>query len=147
MDRMNTSAVLSAFRKSTEQVFVLCLVWCAALTLLPGCGTQKESSAGSASTAWVKSWRASNPVWRGVHVMAGNDRNMADLIEALPNLARDGVNVVVLEVDYNFDFQSHPEVRPGAFITKARARAAAEAAHRQGIRLIPQVNCLGHQSW
>jgi hypothetical protein len=79
--------------------------------------------------------------------MAGNDRQMGDLTNALPNLAKAGVNVVVLEVDYNFEFESHPEVRPASFITKARARDVAEAAHRQGIRLIPQVNCLGHQSW
>lgn len=146
---MNTSTVCSAFRKPAGWAwsFAAGLVWCAALTLIAGCGTEKESRTGSGSAAWVKSWRLSNPVWRGVHLMAGNDRNIGDLIEALPNLAKDGVNVVVLEVDYNFEFQSHPEVRPETFITKARARDLTQAAHRLGIRLIPQVNCLGHQSW
>jgi glycosyl hydrolase family 20 len=69
------------------------------------------------------------------------------LVEALPKLAAAGVNVVVVEVDYGFEFQSHPEVRSKRFITNAQAKELTTAAHAQGIRLIPQLNCLGHQSW
>jgi hypothetical protein len=65
----------------------------------------------------------------------------------LPKLASNGVNVVIVEVDYAYEFQSHPEVRGKQFITKAQARDLAAAARAQGIRLIPQLNCLGHQSW
>lgn len=147
---MNTSGSgCSTFQKLTDRVWGLAvsLVLCAAVTLMAGCRMDKGARNGSGSTAWLKAWRASNRVWRGVHLMAGNDRSVGELIDALPNLARDGVNVVVLEVDYNFDFQSHPEVRPDSFITKGRARELAQAARRQGIRLIPQLNCLGHQSW
>src|SRR6516165_2805889 len=68
----------------------------------------------------LKSWRAANPVWRGVHLMARSDRQIDELTNALPRLVQDGVNVLVLEADYNFEFQSHPEVRGGAFITRAR---------------------------
>jgi Glycosyl hydrolase family 20, catalytic domain len=87
------------------------------------------------------------PTWRGVHLSAQSDRDAAALIEQLPKLAADGVNVLVLEVDYSFDFQSHPELRPEQYITKARARELAAAARAQKVRLIPQLNCLGHQSW
>ena len=79
--------------------------------------------------------------------MAGNERQIDDLTNALPKLVQNGVNVVVLEVDYNFEFQSHPEVRGSSVITKARAHELAQIAHSQGVRLIPQINCLGHQSW
>jgi hypothetical protein len=62
-------------------------------------------------------------------------------------LAAPGVNVVIAEVDYGFDFASHPEVRAERYVSKIQARELSRAAHALGIRLIPQLNCLGHQSW
>jgi hypothetical protein len=125
---------------------VLWPVFLFSLLGLLGCQSDKPADSNS-HAAWLKSWRAANPVWRGVHLSAHNDANLDQLIEQLPRLAGDGVNVIVLEVDYNFEFQSHPELRSDPFITRARARQAAEAARAAGIRLIPQLNCLGHQSW
>ena len=115
--------------------------------VLPACRTDTAVQSTPDSRAWLKSWKAANPVWRGVHLGARDDEQLAQLIEALPKLSAAGVNVVVLELNYAFDFQSHPELRPARFITKARARELAAAAHARGIRLIPQLNCLGHQSW
>jgi hypothetical protein len=103
-------------------------------------------SAGSHAD-WLKSWRESNPVWRGVHLSAGSDGQVGTLASELPKLAAVGVNVIVLEVDYNFQFSSHPEIAPAQGISASGARDLAQAARRQGIRLIPQLNCLGHQSW
>jgi glycosyl hydrolase family 20 len=122
--------------------------WCVFLALICGCQTG-DSGRPSKSThvAWLKSWRAANPVWRGVHLSAHNDRQVAALIEELPKLAAVGVNAVVVEVDYSFDFQSHPELRPPQFVTRASAQELAAEARAHGIRLIPQINCLGHQSW
>lgn len=90
--------------------------------------------------------------WRGVHVMAwglaGGPEGLAPLEEAVTQvLAPAGVNVIILEVGYNFDYKSHPELTQTKFITKADARDLAEHCRRHGIRLIPQFNCLGHQSW
>jgi hypothetical protein len=99
------------------------------------------------SKRWLSEWNKKNPVWRGVHLSAHSDDQANALMEALPKLAAAGVNVVVLEVDYGFQFQSHPELCAKPGMSRERARALAEAAHRQGIRLIPQLNCLGHQSW
>lgn len=96
---------------------------------------------------WLDAWRKANLVWRGVHVGADSDTQVAQLKAQLPQLAALGVNVIVLEVDYSFEFRSHPEVRGRPFITRAAAHDLAEAAHAQGIRLIPQLNSLGHQSW
>ena len=91
-------------------------------------------------------------MWRGVHVMAwglaGGPEGLAPLKEAIAKvLAPLGVNVIVLEVGYNFDYKSHPELRQTKFITKADARSLLEVCRAKGIRLIPQFNCLGHQSW
>jgi hypothetical protein len=57
-----------------------------------------------------------------------------------------GFNVLVLEVDYGFQYQSHPELDCHG-INKEQARRLAEACRKNGIRLIPLFNCLGHQSW
>lgn len=84
--------------------------------------------------------------WRGVHEHVETDKDLNALEKKLPALAADGVNVFVVQVDYSFDFQSHPELRYKYYITKAKAREFAAAARRAGIQVIPELNCLGHQS-
>jgi hypothetical protein len=56
-------------------------------------------------------------------------------------------NFFVFEIDYSFDFKSHPEVRPEVFFTKDQIRDFVEYCRGFGIRVIPEINCLGHQSW
>jgi hypothetical protein len=58
-----------------------------------------------------------------------------------------GVNVLVLEINYGFAFQSHPELTEGKGMSRDEARDLAKFCRERGIRLIPQLNCLGHQSW
>src|SRR5436190_9424842 len=132
---------------ATYLKYLTLLICLGFLAVAPGCRTQNQSMASKGGAGWITSWRKANPIWRGVHLMAGNERQIDDLTNALPKLVQNGVNVVVLEVDYNFEFQSHPEVRGSSVITKARAHELAQIAHSQGVRLIPQINCLGHQSW
>ncbi len=93
-----------------------------------------------------------NKEWRGVHVMAwglaGGSEGIAPLKEAIVKvMVPSGVNVIVLEVGYNYDYQSHPELTQTKFITRADAQDLARLCRAHGIRLIPQLNCLGHQSW
>ncbi len=122
--------------------------WGAVVLLgLSACVSARRGAATSTGVSWIDSWRAANPVWRGVHLSAHSDEDISQLIEVLPKLHAVGVNVLILEVDYNFEFRSHPEVCAKPAITRERARACAAAAHAEGIRLIPQLNCLGHQSW
>lgn len=85
--------------------------------------------------------------WRGVHLWLDRESSARQLIEILPALAKVDVNVVVLEVNYSFEFQGHPELRARRFITRHTAQQLAAAAHHCGIRLIPEFNCLGHQSF
>jgi hypothetical protein len=125
----------------------LTLLALGAVSLVTGCRAPAEAFTPGARADWLKSWQASNPVWRGVHLSARNDEQLATLGQEFPRLAALGVNVIILEVNFGFDFQSHPELRPAEFITRVRAQDVAKAAREQGIRLIPQLNCLGHQSW
>ncbi len=64
--------------------------------------------------------------------------------EALP---KEGVNTLVLEFDYAFDFHSRPEFSDSHALDKEDARQLSKACRENGIELIPMINCLGHQSW
>jgi hypothetical protein len=88
-------------------------------------------------------------MWCAMHFLGyGSDRELEQLEQQLPALARVGVNVIILEVDYGFRFRSHPELSLGEDpITEQGARRFARACRANGIRLIVELQCLGHQSW
>ena len=80
--------------------------------------------------------------------LAGGPEGLPPLKEAIAKiLAPQGINVIVLEVGYNYQFKSHPELQQTKFITKAEAQDLTCFCRAHGIRVIPQLNCLGHQSW
>ncbi len=87
--------------------------------------------------------------WRALHVMVyTTDKDLEVLGDQVPKLAAMGVNVLILEVNYHFKFQSHPELRHGQNpITREGAGKLAALCQRHKIRLIPQFQSLGHQSW
>jgi len=64
--------------------------------------------------------------------------------EALP---QEGVNVLVMEFDYRYQYTSHPEVVDAEALSKADVQAIVAACREAGVRLIPLINLLGHQSW
>jgi hypothetical protein len=88
-------------------------------------------------------------VWRAVHLIdCRTDKDLDTLAGQLPKLAALGINVLILEVNYNYHFESHPELRGSREpITRDGARQFAADCRKNGIRLIPQFQCLGHQSW
>lgn len=57
------------------------------------------------------------------------------------------VNTLVLRVDYNFLFTSHPEINNRHAISREHAKKILDVCRKHSIRLIPLVNLLGHQSW
>ncbi len=77
-----------------------------------------------------------------------SDKDLIVLAQQLPQLAAQGINTLFLEVDYNFEFDSHPELRGGdSPITKAGAKSFAKACAANNIELIPEFQSVGHQSW
>lgn len=62
-------------------------------------------------------------------------------------LAPRQVNTLILRVDYNYQFESHPELRDSIALSKRDVRKLVNACQKNGIRIIPQINLLGHQSW
>jgi hypothetical protein len=85
--------------------------------------------------------------WKGLHLCISGDGGLKSLAEQAHALADVGVNVAVIEINYAFDFKSHPELSDGARVTAKQCKATALACREKGIRLIPGFNCLGHQSW
>jgi hypothetical protein len=87
--------------------------------------------------------------WRALHLLDYNSDSALDALgQNLENLAKLGINVIILEVDYNFAFKSHPELRRGTNpITHDGARKFAALCKKFHIRLIPEFQSLGHQSW
>lgn len=62
-------------------------------------------------------------------------------------LAPGGINTLVLRVDYNYAFLSHPNLRDENPLTEKDVKRLVSTAQTLGINLIPQINLLGHQSW
>jgi hypothetical protein len=87
--------------------------------------------------------------WRALHLLNyDTDKDLDTLGSQVPRLAEEGLNVLVLEVDYHFHFRSHPELRQGREpITPEGAARLAAVCRKNGVRLIPEFQCLGHQSW
>ncbi len=57
------------------------------------------------------------------------------------------INTLILRVDFNYEFTTHPELRAENPLTKANVNKLVAACSKNNIQLIPQINLLGHQSW
>ncbi len=62
-------------------------------------------------------------------------------------LAPRKVNTLILRVDYNYMYESHPELRDSIALSREDVKKLVWACRENNIRIIPQVNLLGHQSW
>ena len=97
----------------------------------------------------IKCAQFENKKWVGIHLLNyTSDSLLTELGKNIPGLAEKGINLVFLEVDYSFEFQSFPELRQGEkYITGKGAQQFAKICRKNNIRLIPEFQCLGHQSW
>ncbi|HEX9514181.1 MAG TPA: family 20 glycosylhydrolase [Puia sp.] len=62
-------------------------------------------------------------------------------------LAPRKVNTLFLLVDYHYQFKSHPELTDSFALSNAEVKKIVKACARHNIRIIPQINLLGHQGW
>ena len=62
-------------------------------------------------------------------------------------LAPRNVNVLILRVDYRYQYKSHQELVGNNPLSKSEVRKLVRTCRKNKIRIIPQVNLLGHQSW
>ena len=62
-------------------------------------------------------------------------------------LASRKVNTLILRIDYNYQYTSHPELADSNALSKNDVSKIVAVCKKDHINLIPQVNLLGHQSW
>jgi hypothetical protein len=85
--------------------------------------------------------------WLGLHVLIGGSADLDKTAKSIPALGKLGVNAIIVEIGYNFRFTSRPEMAANGGITREQAQAFSALCRANGIRPIPGLNCLGHQSW
>ena len=56
-------------------------------------------------------------------------------------------NMLILRVDWNYAYECHPELRDPNPLTKADVKKIVDVCKKYDIKITPQINLLGHQSW
>jgi hypothetical protein len=85
---------------------------------------------------------------RGFCIAAPKSRGLDEFIKFIgEELAPRGVNTLILRVDYNYQYESHPELRDSDALSKREIKRLVAVCKKNNILIIPQVNLLGHQSW
>ena len=72
------------------------------------------------------------------------DRFVKFITEELP---LNNINTLILRVDYNYQFKTHPELSDSIALSIIDVKKMVTACKQLKIQLIPQINLLGHQSW
>ena len=73
--------------------------------------------------------------------VGGNEKYYRELIE---RLAGYGYNMLILNLEYRFQFPSHPEIGMPDGLTPEKVRTLDDFAKEHGIELVPFMNCAGH---
>jgi N-acetyl-beta-hexosaminidase len=85
---------------------------------------------------------------RGFCISAPSGERLDEFVKFInQELAPRKVNVLVLMINYNYAYESHPELRSESPLSKDQVKKIVAACRKNNIQLIPQVNMLGHQSW
>jgi len=90
----------------------------------------------------------SNYMVRGFIIAAPKPSGLADFVKFInEELPPRKINTLILRIDFNYQYKSHPELRDSAALSKGDVKKIVEACKKNGISIIPQINLLGHQSW
>ncbi len=102
--------------------------------------------AGAATNTPAPVFDTNLPV-RGFCISAPRAEDLETFISFIDKeLAPRGVNTLILRVDYNYEFKSHPELREKQVLSEADVKKLVAVCRTNKIHLIPQINMLGHQS-
>ncbi|MFB2118192.1 family 20 glycosylhydrolase [Parapedobacter sp. 2B3] len=85
---------------------------------------------------------------RGFCIAAPSPERLNDFVRFIDEeLAPRGINTLVLRVDHNYAFESRPELRGDNPLSQREVKQLVAICRKHHIRIIPQINLLGHQSW
>ncbi len=93
------------------------------------------------------SFAENNNSWRGIHLLMSSGNDTEILTSLVKDLAEAGINTLITEVNYGYEYKSHPELRTDNPSTPEQIKKLVSECKKHKIRLIPQFQCLGHQSW
>lgn len=86
--------------------------------------------------------------FRGIYMSTCGPENLLNLKKFIRKvLPFHKVNTMVLGLGYHFLFRSHPEIQEDSAFTREQVRMLVDLCRKNNIKLIPLLNCLGHQSW
>jgi len=103
---------------------------------------------GQASEPGTTEAAASRFPVRGFCMAAPKPDGVAAFVDFIEGeLVPAGINTLVLRIDFNYKYCSHPELRDDDPLGADDVLLIADACRSAGIRVIPQINLLGHQSW
>ncbi|MCV9386576.1 family 20 glycosylhydrolase [Reichenbachiella ulvae] len=84
----------------------------------------------------------------GFAIAAPQPQDMERFVQFIDQeLGPNGINTLVLRVDYGYEYESYPNLRNENPLSKKEVKKIVAAAQKWNIQLIPQINLLGHQSW
>ena len=85
---------------------------------------------------------------RGLAIQAPQRSQMNDFLKFVEGeLVPAHFNLLILRVDWGYAYASHPELRDPDPLTREDVQRIVAVCRNRGIRLVPQINLLGHQSW
>lgn len=62
-------------------------------------------------------------------------------------LTKKHINTLILRIDYNYQYKSHPELQDSNALSEKEAKKIVSTCKKAGIKIVPQINLFGHQSW
>ncbi len=85
---------------------------------------------------------------RGLAIAAPNRENVDRFIKFInEELPPRRINTLVLRVDYNYQYKSHPELAGENGLSQEDVNKIVAACQQHNIDIIPEIDLLGHQSW
>lgn len=85
---------------------------------------------------------------RGLAIAAPSKESLKPFIKFIDEeLGPRGINTLILRVDYNYQYKSHPGLVNETALSQSDVDQIVNVAGKYGIALVPQINLLGHQSW
>ncbi len=105
------------------------------------------STIGWTEENMTASQQDSKESWRGIHIGIGSQKAVEQLAGIIDELSKLGVNVIVAEINYGYQYRSHPELRRENAVSARQIKKLLGECRKHRVRLIPQFQCIGHQSW
>jgi len=119
--------------------------FCLCLALLLGLGIMLQQRCAPKPTVTIAP--RAKPVWFGFQVLMERKNATKELLKEIPALAKLGVNLLIVELDYNYEYVSHPELRGDTPLSNEDVKKIVALCRDHKIRVIPEFRSLGHQSW